>query len=74
MPAKVRNPWRVQEISNATADFDMSEFYRTTQYGRDYVIGKNCRFLQGPKTDRACIDRMKAAIKSGQEVFETVLN
>ncbi|KAL8663736.1 MAG: hypothetical protein Q9168_008049, partial [Polycauliona sp. 1 TL-2023] len=50
------------------------EFYRTTQYGRDYVIGRNCRFLQGPKTDRTTIARIKEAIRTGQESFETVLN
>ena len=50
------------------------EFYRTTQYGRDYVIGRNCRFLQGPKTDRNTVSRIKDAIRTGQESFETILN
>ncbi|KAL8799437.1 MAG: hypothetical protein Q9182_005881 [Xanthomendoza sp. 2 TL-2023] len=50
------------------------EFYRTTQYGRDYVIGRNCRFLQGPRTDRNTVARIKEAIRTGQESFETVLN
>ncbi|KAL9604551.1 MAG: hypothetical protein Q9219_000516 [cf. Caloplaca sp. 3 TL-2023] len=50
------------------------EFYRTTQYGRDYVIGRNCRFLQGPKTDRNTVARIREAIKTGQESFETILN
>lgn len=50
------------------------EFYRTTQYGRDYVIGKNCRFLQGPKTNRKAVERLGRAIKAGQEASETILN
>ncbi|KAL8817155.1 MAG: hypothetical protein Q9223_003955, partial [Gallowayella weberi] len=50
------------------------EFYRTTQYGRDYVIGRNCRFLQGPRTDRNTVARIKEAISKGQESFETILN
>ncbi|CAO1604945.1 hypothetical protein XANCAGTX0491_008485 [Xanthoria calcicola] len=50
------------------------EFYRTTQYGRDYVIGRNCRFLQGPKTDRNTVARIKEAVRTGQESFETILN
>ncbi|KAL8718740.1 MAG: hypothetical protein Q9225_004158 [Loekoesia sp. 1 TL-2023] len=50
------------------------EFYRTTQYGRDYVIGRNCRFLQGPKTDRNTVARIREAIRTGQESFETILN
>ncbi|KAL8733722.1 MAG: hypothetical protein Q9166_001915 [cf. Caloplaca sp. 2 TL-2023] len=50
------------------------EFYRTTQYGKDYVIGRNCRFLQGPKTDRNTVARIKESIRTGQESFETILN
>ncbi|KAL9037880.1 MAG: hypothetical protein Q9214_005506 [Letrouitia sp. 1 TL-2023] len=50
------------------------EFYRTTQYGRDYVLGRNCRFLQGPHTDRHTVARIRNAVRTGQESFETVLN
>ncbi|KAI9652924.1 MAG: hypothetical protein M1821_007771 [Bathelium mastoideum] len=50
------------------------EFYRTTQYGKDYVIGRNCRFLQGPKTQPAATKRIVEAIALGQEVCETILN
>ena len=57
------------------ADIHLStEFYRTTQYGRDYVIGRNCRFLQGPKTHRPSVARLRAAIQAGQEVCETIIN
>ena len=62
------------DAESNTDPFAALEFYRTTQYGRDYVIGRNCRFLQGPKTDRASIDRIRAAVQSGQEVYETILN
>ncbi|KAI9875478.1 MAG: hypothetical protein M1830_008420, partial [Pleopsidium flavum] len=50
------------------------EFYRTTQYGRDYVIGRNCRFLQGPQTERQSIARLSQALQQGHEICETVLN
>ncbi|KAI9700211.1 MAG: hypothetical protein M1820_006879 [Bogoriella megaspora] len=50
------------------------EFYRTTQYGKDYVIGRNCRFLQGPKTQQPATRRLVEAITAGQEVCETILN
>ncbi|KAL1306928.1 hypothetical protein AAFC00_005570 [Neodothiora populina] len=50
------------------------EFYRTTQYGKDYAIGRNCRFLQGPKTSPASVKRLVEAITSGQEITETILN
>ncbi|KAF2761888.1 hypothetical protein EJ05DRAFT_496775 [Pseudovirgaria hyperparasitica] len=50
------------------------EFTRTTQYGRKYTIGKNCRFLQGPKSSQATLRRIKEAIDKGQELCETLLN
>lgn len=50
------------------------EFYKTTQYGSAYVIGRNCRFLQGPKTAPHSISRLMQALSSGTEVCETVLN
>jgi len=50
------------------------EFYKTTQYGREYVIGRNCRFLQGPKTAQHSVDRLAQALSSGVECCETILN
>jgi PAS domain S-box-containing protein len=51
-----------------------TEFYNTSQYGREYVIGRNCRFLQGPKTSNASVRRLIDALAAGQEVTETILN
>lgn len=51
-----------------------SEFYNISQYGREYVIGRNCRFLQGPKTSNASVRRLIDALAAGQEVTETILN
>jgi PAS domain S-box-containing protein len=51
-----------------------SEFYNTSQYGREYVIGRNCRFLQGPKTSNVSVRRLIDALAAGQEVTETILN
>ncbi|EMD00802.1 hypothetical protein BAUCODRAFT_61939 [Baudoinia panamericana UAMH 10762] len=50
------------------------EFYNTTQYGRDYVIGRNCRFLQGPKSSNSTVRRLIEALTTGQEICETILN
>ncbi|KUJ11667.1 uncharacterized protein LY89DRAFT_654362, partial [Mollisia scopiformis] len=50
------------------------EFYRLTGYGRDSVIGFNCRFLQGGKTRRESVRRLKEAIGRGEEICETLLN
>ena len=61
-------------IKDCPIVYASEEFYRTTRYSRDDVLGRNCRFLQGPKTNRQSIARLSAAIKSGQEICETVLN
>ena len=37
-------------------------FERITGYRQDEVIGKNCRFLQGPDTSGAEIDKLKRAL------------
>ena len=50
------------------------EFYHTTRYARDDVLGRNCRFLQGTRTSRRSIARLSQATKAGQESCETVLN
>ncbi|KAK7528996.1 PAS domain-containing protein [Phyllosticta citriasiana] len=49
-------------------------FHTTTLYGRDFALGRNCRFLQGPKSSRATIARFTAAIRNGQENSELLLN
>jgi diguanylate cyclase (GGDEF)-like protein/PAS domain S-box-containing protein len=41
---------------------------------REEVLGRNCRFLQGPDTDPAAVARIRAAIERGEECRETVLN
>ncbi|TKA69048.1 hypothetical protein B0A55_08719 [Friedmanniomyces simplex] len=50
------------------------EFYNTTQYGREYTIGRNCRFLQGPKSSNSTVRRLIKALAAGQEICETILN
>lgn len=51
-----------------------AEFHRTTQYGLDYVIGRNCRFLQGPKTNHFAVKRIREKLEQGKEHCETFLN
>ena len=50
------------------------EFHRTTQYGVNYAIGRNCRFLQGPRTDPISIKRMREAVEAGKDHHEVFLN
>lgn len=39
-----------------------------------YAINRNCRFLQGPETDKKTTSRMSQALKEGRESYETLLN
>lgn len=61
-------------IKDCPIVYASEEFYRTSRYSRDDVLGRNCRFLQGPKSNRTTVARIGTAIKSGQESCETLLN
>ncbi|KAF2084332.1 hypothetical protein K490DRAFT_49535 [Saccharata proteae CBS 121410] len=54
--------------------FASEEFHRTTQYGVSYAIGRNCRFLQGPKTSKDTVRRLATAIHETRETCEVLLN
>ncbi|KAJ5216208.1 PAS-associated C-terminal [Penicillium cinerascens] len=54
--------------------FASGEFHRTTQYGMDYVLGRNCRFLQGPKTNPNSVRRIREGIQDGRHHSELFLN
>ena len=49
-------------------------FERATGYRQAEVQGRNCRFLQGPDTDRAAVATMREAISRGQGCAVTILN
>ncbi len=49
-------------------------FVKHTGYTRDEVIGRSPRFLQGPDSDRATLDRIRAAIKAGRPIKEELIN
>lgn len=49
-------------------------FLSQTGYALDQVVGRNCRFLQGPLTDRATVDRLRHAVSRGEDVSVTLLN
>ncbi|MDB9314242.1 adenylate/guanylate cyclase domain-containing protein [Spirulina sp. CS-785/01] len=49
-------------------------FERITGYSPEEVLGVNCRFLQGKKTDPADLNRLRAAIGEGRHCTVTLLN
>lgn len=54
--------------------FASEEFARTTQYGMSYSIGRNCRFLQGPRTNPNSGRRLAEACVAGKEQTEVFVN
>ncbi|WP_457106633.1 PAS domain-containing protein [Methylobacterium sp. P5_C11] len=49
-------------------------FLKLTGYTRLEVVGRNCRFLQGPDTDPAAVDRLRDGIRQGDDVQVDLLN
>jgi PAS domain S-box-containing protein len=49
-------------------------FQTLTGYSRSEIIGRNCRFLQGPQTDKAAVGRVRAAIEAGNDIDIDLLN
>jgi diguanylate cyclase (GGDEF)-like protein/PAS domain S-box-containing protein len=49
-------------------------FEHLAGFSREEVLGRNCRFLQSPETDRAAVARIRAAVAAGEESCETLLN
>ncbi|XP_023512820.1 phototropin-2-like isoform X2 [Cucurbita pepo subsp. pepo] len=51
-----------------------SGFFGMTGYASEEVIGKNCRFLQGPETDQKEVDKIRYAVKNGKSYCGRLLN
>jgi PAS domain S-box-containing protein len=49
-------------------------FSRITGYDSDEVVGRNCRFLQGPATDPVAVAAIRAALDERRAVTTTLLN
>mmetsp|Transcript_36096 Transcript_36096/g.47600 ORF Transcript_36096/g.47600 Transcript_36096/m.47600 type:complete len:503 (+) Transcript_36096:105-1613(+) len=54
--------------------FASEGFMKLTGYTRDQVIGRNCRFLQGPRTDQNAVEKLRSKIKEGSDVSVLFLN
>lgn len=49
-------------------------FQKLTGYDRNEIIGRNCRFLQGPETNRDDVSRVRTAIKEQTDIAVDLLN
>ncbi|SFV12451.1 PAS domain S-box-containing protein [Methylobacterium sp. 174MFSha1.1] len=54
--------------------FANAAFTKLTGYTRDEILGKNCRFLQGPETDRADVAKIRDAIERRVAIEIDLLN
>nr|AML77642.1 putative LOV domain-containing protein [Encalypta streptocarpa] len=54
--------------------FASDEFLELTEYTREEILGRNCRFLQGPDTDLAVVDQIRDAIAARRDITVQLLN
>lgn len=70
MPMLITDP---QQPDNPII-FCNQAFATLTGYGVDELIGRNCRLLQGPETDRQAIDALREAIAAERDIAIDILN
>ena len=70
MPMIVTDP---NQSDNPIA-FANQAFLRMTGYDRAEIVGRNCRFLQGPDTDRETVAEVRRAVEARQEIATDILN
>ena len=66
-------------ISDAAAEDDpliwvSRSFEQLTGYTAQEALGRNCRFLQGPDTDRRTVARLRAGLTARESISVTLLN
>ena len=49
-------------------------FLLLTGYALQQVLGRNCRFLQGPETDAKAVERIRRGIESGEDTTVVLMN
>ena len=54
--------------------FATSDFYKLTGYTSQEVLGRNCRFLQGPGTDKRAVDVIRKAVATGSDATVCLIN
>jgi PAS domain S-box-containing protein len=54
--------------------FASDGFLKITGYAREDVLGRNCRFLQGPDTSKAKLDTIRRALSAAEDVTVTMVN
>ena len=70
MPMVITNP----RLANNPIVFVNDSFCRFVGYAREEILGRNCRFLQGPESDPATIGKMRAAIAAETPIEVDIRN
>ena len=70
MPMLVTNP----NLPDNPIAFANKAFCELTGYRPEEIVGRNCRFLQGPDTDRGTIARVRDALARRTDIAVEVLN
>ena len=70
MPMIITNP----RLPDNPAVFINDAFCRMSGYDREEILGRNCRFLQGPLTDQADIARIREAVRDVRAIQLDIRN
>ncbi|KAK8956809.1 Phototropin-2 [Platanthera zijinensis] len=54
--------------------FASDSFLELTEYSREEILGRNCRFLQGPETEQTTVSKIRDAIKEQREITVQLIN
>nr|AML77342.1 putative LOV domain-containing protein [Scaevola sp. BC-2016] len=54
--------------------FASDSFLELTEFTREEILGRNCRFLQGPETDQGTVDKIRDAIREQREITVQLIN
>uniref|UniRef100_A0A1D1Y894 non-specific serine/threonine protein kinase n=1 Tax=Anthurium amnicola TaxID=1678845 RepID=A0A1D1Y894_9ARAE len=54
--------------------FASDSFLELTEYTREEILGRNCRFLQGPDTDQSTVSKIREAIREQREITVQLIN
>lgn len=54
--------------------FANNAFFDLTLYEESEVVGQNCRFLQGPQTDREVVGQIREAVDRGEAISVELIN
>jgi diguanylate cyclase (GGDEF)-like protein/PAS domain S-box-containing protein len=70
MPIVITNP----RLPDNPVVFANDSFCRMTGYERNEIVGRNCRFLQGPETDAEAVSRIRAAVAAATRIEIDIRN